>query len=247
MEILHIYPEEPEFLPQARALGEKLGLPTADTDGGMILSVGARGLTLKKENLSLRGDWERMIPRLKPNNLPGEMLVKAAKRVKPEDNLLAVDATAGLGEDSLLLAAAGYRVILFERNPVIAVLLKNALERSREIPELAPFASRMEVREGDSVAELPKLAEKPAVILLDPMFPARQKSSLVTKKLQLFQSLETPCLEEEALMQAALAAGPGKIIVKRPLKGPYLAGVKPGYTLSGKAIRYDCIVPPKKD
>ena len=33
---------------------------------------------------------------------------------------------------------------------------------------------------------------------------------------------------------------PDKIIVKRPLKSEFLAGRKPSYTLSGKAIRYDC-------
>lgn len=27
-----------------------------------------------------------------------------------------------------------------------------------------------------------------------------------------------------------------------PVKGPHLAGVKPDYTLRGKAVRYDCIV-----
>ncbi|MBQ4243593.1 MAG: class I SAM-dependent methyltransferase, partial [Clostridia bacterium] len=35
---------------------------------------------------------------------------------------------------------------------------------------------------------------------------------------------------------------PHKIVIKRPLKGPFLAGRKPDYSLQGKAIRYDCIV-----
>ena len=42
----------------------------------------------------------------------------------------AVDATAGLGEDSLLLAAAGFEVTLCEADPVIAVLLEDALTRA---------------------------------------------------------------------------------------------------------------------
>ncbi|MDD7203656.1 MAG: class I SAM-dependent methyltransferase, partial [Coriobacteriaceae bacterium] len=29
------------------------------------------------------------------------------------------------------------------------------------------------------------------------------------------------------------------VVVKRPPKGPYLAGVKPSYSLDSKAIRYD--------
>jgi 16S rRNA (guanine1516-N2)-methyltransferase len=83
------------------------------------------------------------------------------------------------------------------------------------------------------------------VILLDPMFPERQKSALVKKKFQLLQQLECPCTDEEELLQAAINAKPRKIIIKRPAKGPFLANRKPDYSISGKAIRYDCIVIPR--
>ena len=87
--------------------------------------------------------------------------------------------------------------------------------------------------------------KRPDVIYLDPMFPERQKSGLVKKKFQLIHYLEAPAENEEALMQAAIAARPLKIVVKRPAKGPYLAGLKPSYSLDGKAIRYDCYVFPE--
>ena len=45
------------------------------------------------------------------------------------------------------------------------------------------------------------------------------------------------------LCVGALAAKPKKIVIKRPLKGPYLDGVKPDYSYTGKAIRFDCIIP----
>lgn len=44
-------------------------------------------------------------------------------------------------------------------------------------------------------------------------------------------------------MDAALAAHPRKIVVKRPIKAPVLAGVRPSHSISGKAVRYDVIVP----
>ena len=89
---------------------------------------------------------------------------------------------------------------------------------------------------------LPELSFRPDVILLDPMFPEREKSSLIKKKFQLLQKLESPCPDEAALLKAALAAQPHKIIVKRPLKGPFLAGRKPDFSIKGKSVRYDCIV-----
>ena len=201
------------------------------------------GLTLVAGALSLRGDFAAMKDRLKPNNLNGEMLVRAARVKSPVGEAsVAVDATAGLGEDSFLLAAAGFEVYLFERNETIAALLQDALTRALADPALAPVASRLHFTPGDSVAGLKALSLRPDVVYLDPMFPTRQKSGLIKKKFQILQLLERPCDDEESLLQAALAAKPSKIVIKRPAKTPILGGVKPSYSIKGNSIRYDCIV-----
>lgn len=205
------------------------------------LRMEPEGLTLFSGDLSLRGDFTRMIPRLRKGSLEREFLVKAA-RIRNQAPTVAVDATAGLGEDSLLLAAAGWTVYLCEFDPVIGALLEDALLRAAEIPELAGITSRMHLLKGDSRELLRKLSFRPDIVLLDPMFPGRQKSGLVKKKAQLLQKLERPCEDEEGLLQAAAAAGPRKIVIKRPVKGPYLAGKKPDYSITGKTVRYDCLV-----
>lgn len=201
-------------------------------------------LALVGDELQMQGDFIRMLPRLKQNNLQNEMLVKAAKIKHADGVLTAIDATAGLGEDAILLAAAGFRVQLYERNPIIAALLRDALERAAKVDALSDIVSRMTFAEADSITALQGLSERPDIILLDPMFPERQKSALIKKKFQLLHSIEQPCQDEEQLLQAAMQAHPRKIIIKRPLKGPYLADVRPSHSLSGKAIRYDCIVLP---
>lgn len=208
---------------------------------GMSLRQDEHGLALVGDGLELRGDFSRMLPRLRPGNLSKELLVRAA-RVRGVTNPTVVDATAGLGEDSLLLAAAGFTVTLCERDPVIAELLRDTLERATQDARLRDAALRMHLSEGDSIQLLVTLKAPPDVVFLDPMFPEKRKRAATNKKLQLFQRLERPCEDEQALMSAALAARPRKIVVKRPLKGPYLAGVKPSHSLSGKVVRYDCIV-----
>lgn len=207
------------------------------------------GLALTDGVMTVRADFARMLPRLRANNLARELLVKAAKIKGAHGVLTAVDATAGLGDDSLLLAAAGYRVTMFERNPTIAALLRDALERTKEHEDavLAQAVARMRLIEGDSAQALPHLDFAPDVVLLDPMFPAKHKVSAAKKKLQMLQHLETPCDDEAGLIDAAIAAGPRKVIVKRPIKGPHLAGRKPAYALSGKAIRYDVYVIPRTE
>lgn len=230
------------------------GLSISET--GLSLRETPEGLTLCGNGLELRGDFTRMLPRLRQGNLQREFLVKASRIKGLGDRPFAVDATAGLGEDSILLAAAGYYVRMYEHNPVIAALLRDALRRAAEIPELKEYAARMELVEGDSTKALAEMGQAartresvpavPDLILLDPMFPARQKSALIGKKLQLLQKLEMPCASEEALLTAALGTGARRVIVKRPLKGPYLAGKKPDYSITGKAIRYDCFVIARK-
>ena len=210
------------------------------------LRLDENGLSLAEGPHTLRGDFARFLPRLVPNNLNHELLVRAAKIRKAQGPLSAVDATAGLGEDAFLLAAVGFQVRLYERNPVIAALLQDALRRGMGNPELVPILSRMHFHKGDSIEELPRLDFAPDIVVLDPMFPERKKSGLIRKKFQILHQLESPCSEEEKLLDAALSCHPVRIVIKRPLKGPCLAGRKPSYTLKGRAIRYDCIVPPQK-
>ena len=207
------------------------------------LRHGDEGLELVGDGMVLRADFARMLPRLRPDRLARELLVRAA-RVRGVESPTVVDATAGLGEDSLLLAAAGFTVTMFERDSAIAALLRDALERAADEPQLAGIVERMTLVEGDSVAGLRELSVPPDVVFLDPMFPGRTKSAAVKKKFQLLHHLERPCEDEEGLLAAALSARPRKVVVKRPPKGPWLAGVKPSHSLAGKAVRYDVIVPP---
>lgn len=211
----------------------------------VYLSLGADGLSLTDGEQSMRGDFTKLAKRLQYHNLTHELLVKATK-IKGRENLQVIDATAGMGEDSLLLAAAGCHVTLYEQDPIIAALLADTMDRALAEPALQDIVARMQLVEGNSVEAFRKLnAPRPDVIYLDPMFPERQKSGLVKKKFQLLHYLEAPAEDEDALMQAAIAARPFKIVVKRPAKGPYLAGQKPSYSLDGKAIRYDCYVFPE--
>ena len=101
----------------------------------------------------------------------------------------------------------------------------------------------MELLCGDSIPALREMDPAPDVILLDPMFPERTKSAAVRKKFQLLHHLEEPCADGELLLAAAIAANPRRIIIKRPVKGEYLGGVKPSFSLTGKAVRVDVIVP----
>lgn len=228
----------------AESFSRRTGSPIVNKPGDYLTVLfDSKGVSLSGFGLSYQGDFENMLHRVTNGRLQHEMLAKAVKT--DQENLKAIDATAGMGEDSLLLAACGYQVTLYEQNPVIAILLKDALRRAKKNTVLKDIVSSMQLVEGDSIEHLNKRLDPVDVIYLDPMFPGRQKSGLINKKLQLIQKLEPPCSKETALFDAAMAAQPSKIIVKRPLKSPYLDERVPSYSLKGKAIRYDCYSPYK--
>lgn len=235
--------ENEDFLEEAQSIAKHIGIEIVDEpeEGQLFLKLGKEGLSLNKDGLEMHGDFTQMGRRLKQSNLSHEFLVKASRIKGADHEIKVLDATAGMGEDSLILAAAGFRVSLYEYNPVIAALLRDTMRRAMENEELRDIVSRMELFEEDSIEAMKKLDYKPDIIVLDPMFPERQKSASVKKKFQLLQQLECPCSTEEELLTAAKKCGSRKIVIKRPLKGAYLDGIKPDYSIDGKAIRYDII------
>ncbi|CAM9230620.1 unnamed protein product [Ectocarpus sp. 4 AP-2014] len=127
------------------------------------------------------------------------------------------DLTAGLGTDAFLLAQAGWRVEMFERSPVVAALVQDALDRARvgDDETARTAASRMSLTVADSTEVLATAVvgsssspsasvastavgfSRPDVVYLDPMFPqqkkGKKKSALAKKGMQMLQAL----LEEE--------------------------------------------------
>ncbi|MDD5792005.1 MAG: class I SAM-dependent methyltransferase [Erysipelotrichaceae bacterium] len=232
---------DPSRKDEADLLAKELDLSLADSSDDIHFVLAEDGLSLVEGNLKEKGDFSKMIKRLKPNNLNGEMLIKAI-RIKGRKDLLVYDMTAGMGEDSFLLAAYGYRVEMFESNPYIAALLRDAIIRGRADDSLFPIVNRMNLHVGDSTLLAKELKMRADVIYLDVMFPQRDKKALVKKKFQLLHKLALPCANEEEMLEAAKNLKPSKIVVKRPLKSLPLANMKPSYSIEGKAIRYDCLL-----
>lgn len=178
-----------------------------------------------------------------------ELIVKAV-RGRSKLPLRVLDATAGLGRDSFVLASRGFDVIAIEREPVVAALLADGLARARTADATtAAIAARIDLHCADAIDYLASLSEaaRPDVIYLDPMFPPSDKTALVKKDMRLFQQLlhdaaEAALAEAAPLLQAARRAARLRVVVKRPAKAATLAGVAPDYALPGKAIRFDVYV-----
>ncbi len=234
-------------------LAASLGIPLISEPHGqmLLLRLTPEHLELfKPGDPELPGalwvDFERPSARRRHCH-PGQELLVQATKVRHTISPLIIDATAGLGRDGFLLAAAGCRVRMFEHNPIVAALLYDGLERAARSPHTATIAKRIHLVIGNTLKHLLELDEQPDVIYLDPMFPERSKSAKVKQDLQLLQLLDNKNDAPEQLLLAALAVRPKKVVVKRPLKGPLLLGVPPTYMLKGKAVRFDVYVGTPKE
>lgn len=171
-----------------------------------------------------------------------ELVVRAVK-VRKRLPARVVDATGGLGKDAFLLAAAGCTVDVFERNPIMAVLLLDGLRRASYDHATADICARIILHPVDMVSHINETTDAPEVIYLDPMFPARTKRAKVKLDLSLLQCIAQGQEGEQELFAAAWNAGPRKIVVKRPVHGSWLCNVQPSATLQGKAVRFDMYIP----
>lgn len=176
----------------------------------------------------------------------GELIVKAIKG-RSKNSLSVIDATAGLGRDSFVLAAHGFDVTAIERNPVVAALLSDGLQRAAQ-SSAAEITARIHLVQTDAFVYFSNLPEeqRPDVVYLDPMFVNKnkfahnEKTALVKKDMRLFrQILSEDSCDETELLSAARKIAKLRVVVKRAIKADSLGGAEPAYALSGKAIRFD--------
>lgn len=233
-------------------VAEKINSRFLRLNPDMALVLDEDGLSLSANGMKMQPDWCAEIPRLKRASLKSEMIARACQLgEKPT----LIDATAGLGHDSLLMAHLGANVRLIERHPILFVLLEYAKVQAERDPFLQATMQRIQLIHADSNCYLNELAQKGEyldVVYLDPMFPQRdqnqqaiKKQAQVKKQMQLLHML----LPEDGEMDLGdqlldLAKKIAKrVIVKRPRHAVYLAEQHPDHQWLGDACRFDAYFP----
>ena len=153
-----------------------------------------------------------------------------------------IDATGGWGGDALLMCTQGYQVTLLERNPVMALMLKDAMTRLSQTEwAIDNDVVTPKVVLADSVIYFSnnEINESVDCVYLDPMFPPKKKKkAAVNKQMQLLQWVVGQDLDASSLVESALAAGAPRIAVKRPDYAEPLYR-KPSNQFSSKLVHYD--------
>lgn len=152
---------------------------------------------------------------------------------------MVVDATAGLGRDSFLLASLGAQVTLIERSEIMHELLVRGMKRAAsEGGQFREIISRMTLISGDALDLLPQLAAD--AILIDPMHPVRKNAALVKQELRQVRELVGPDNDAADLVRLAIEHARNRVVLKWPAKAAPIEGIKKcSHQIIGRSTRYD--------
>ena len=179
-----------------------------------------------------------ILHRLKYGKGRGQNLAKAVG-MKFNKNRNIIDATAGLGYDSFILASLGAKVTLIERSQKMHKLLQNGINEGISFGgEIEKIINRMELLFGDSKDILPKLT--PEVIMIDTMYKERKKTALVKNNMRLVREIVGPDTDYIELLEVALNCAKNRVVLKQPRYADPIREIgKCSHQILGKTIRYD--------
>ncbi len=208
----------------------------------IVLNVGNDSISPLDFEIDLFKD--KLLWRLAHSGKNSEAVCRAVigKLAKP----LVFDATAGLGRESIILQSSGCDVYMFERNPVIWLLLKSAVTQAMNntevlsslkngLPTLTSLGSiKEQIQRGE-------VLPKPEVVYYDPMFPQRTKSALVKKDMRVFHEIVGFDVDTKEYADFLLTVASHHLVVKRPSNEPPLElRCRRSSFVDGKACRFDC-------
>lgn len=254
-------------------LSDQLAVP-------MLLIDEKSQLSLLIDGISVAPNWAKLQRRIVRAGRKSELLLQASKLTAEQR---ALDATAGFGHDSLILASTGASVTMVEREPLLALLLLVEQQKMAKEPNWQKLMARLTIvncESEDYLSAVQCMDDQNCfgmvsgagfdVIYLDPMFPDDSysdsktgKGAKVGKHMQALHELVSPPdgVAEQTLFQLAHDAlvtpnanlstpnivasassqqrAQKRLVVKRPVSAPYLAGQLPAESWQNDVVRFD--------
>ena len=189
-----------------------------------------------------------LVYRLKHGGGHRTQAIARAVGTSNQQKLRVIDATCGFGSDAMVLANLNCQVYAIEQNLEIARLLKDRLLAAQENEFLRQVIKNLHIFTGNAIKVIPQLIQQynfvPEVIYLDPMFDTKSTAA-PNKLIQTLRKIiaEKPesnrAADESELLAVSLQNCQNRLVVKRAKHAPYIADLKPSFSLNGKANRFD--------
>jgi len=224
--------------------------PASSIDEGssqvdLVLSAKDNGLCLQWNSVSAKPlffniDVEKIVKQLRSFPAPKQGAFNQALGKKTRT---VIDATGGWGGDAILMCCQGYDVSVIERQPIMALMLVDAMQRLSQtnwaVDNGVKVPSVIHANAGDYFSSKVSKDDISDCVYLDPMFPPKKKkSAAVNKQMQLLQWLVGEDEDASELLNIVLESGVKRVSVKRPdYAEPLLK--KPSNQFSSKLVHYD--------
>ena len=243
------------FLQKAEILARKLKLPYCQfpeaSNTEFILCYTEKGLelvsyeTVKNKISSLlfvdfingKEGYRRI------NNATIKQPLAKSVGIKPGIRPTVFDATAGLGRDAFVLATLGCCVTFCERNPVMAALLGDGLDRALADTQTNNIVQNyLHLVKDNSLSSQALPSLRYDTVYLDPMYPHDTKSALNKMSMRVIRSLVGDDNDSWQLMESAKLMARKRIVIKRPRRAPPLTDDKISYQVKMKSSRFDVYI-----
>lgn len=187
-------------------------------------------------SFSLTEKWRKF---RREQKLSSDLLARAVLARDQASELTMLDSTGGRGYDSLYFLALGFkRVHCFEHNPVIYLLLVDAMEKLLRIePDLQ---GRIFLHYG-AVSHECFHSLQTDISYYDPMYPENKRARLSGKEMMWIKNLQrfSPPEDELSLFNFLMSRSK-RVVVKRPPKAKnFHQSLRPESDHPGKGVRYE--------
>lgn len=160
-----------------------------------------------------------------------DVLAKAVGHKLGIPALTIIDATAGLAMDGFMLASLGCEVTMVERNPILALLVHDAIYRYKA-SYTRDISLSIQCDDAKHYLATRSAQTKIDVVYLDPMYPQQHaKTALNQAGMRIIRQLVGNDDDIEELFQIALQVALKRVVVKRPQYASYLANVTPSFSI----------------
>ena len=222
-------------------------------------------LSLLIDGISVAPNWAKLQRRVVSAGRKSELLLQAAK-LSAEQSVL--DATAGFGHDSLILASTGAQITMLEQQPLLALLLLVEQRKMAQEANWQKLMGRLTIKNCSAEDHLRHVQAQNLrydVIYLDPMFPDDSyansktgKGAKVGKHMQALHGLVQPpsseaerslfdlaknaityLHDEHSQSQSGSEMSGRRLIIKRPINAPHLASQTPTESWQNDVVRFD--------
>ncbi len=246
----------PTILQKAKDLSLNLGIPLHSSAGlphqKAVLVYTETGLQLLSCKKSGKGQTLLHVDFIRgkngyrhTRNLTIKQSLARAAGIKPGVRPFVLDATAGLGSDSFVLACLGCTVHMFERSPILHALLEDGLNRAAQHPKTKNIIQKqMHLFHEDAASYLQKTSSVYDTIYLDPMYPHRPGTALNRQSMRIIRDLVGNDEDSSSLLEIACMKAKKRVAVKRPKGAEHLDQRTPSFMIKTKNSRYDIYLMP---